>query len=113
MPRSTFLAAVLALGWMGAAALAGEAAPGRADGGQQDACCDAAPCCCPDTYCKKPLPCVPCVKLGCGCDNYCKKPWPCIPCPVQSCCPDNYCKKPWPDLCRPLDRQFYRCPPCN
>ena len=69
------------------------------------------PCCCPNDYCRKPLPCVPCGPLEWLRDDYCRKPMPCVPCPCIGGCPDDYCRKPCPDLCRPLDRQNYRCGP--
>ena len=105
MPRSISLAAILTL-WLGAASLAGE----PADTARPCPGCAAAPCCCPDDYCRKPFPCIPCPPAR-GCvDDYCKKPSPCIPCPPARGCVDDYCKKPFPDLCRPLNRQFFRCP---
>jgi len=56
--------------------------------------CDARRCCiCPDDYCPKPLPCVPCAPLG-RCDCYAPKPLPCPPCALRYCAPDDYCPKP-------------------
>src|SRR3990172_4664755 len=57
--------------------------------------CDARSCCvCPDDYCPKPLPCVPCAPLG-KCDCYCPKPLPCPPCPLRYCAPNDYRPKPY------------------
>lgn len=73
------------------------------------ACVGAPMPCCPDDYCGKPLPCVPCW-TGCCCpDDYCRKPLP-NPClPLACCCPDDYCRKPLPKLsCHPLPA-CYRC----
>src|SRR5688572_2174095 len=50
------------------------------------------PGCCPDNYCKKPLPCVYCDWCG-RCDDYCKKPLPCTHCDWRGTC-DDYCPKP-------------------
>ncbi|HPM81055.1 MAG TPA: hypothetical protein PLF81_10160 [Candidatus Anammoximicrobium sp.] len=63
--------------------------------------CAVVPCCCTDNYCRKPLPCLPCVPLPTACDNYCRKPLPCIPCVKFQCCADDYCRKPFPQLCCP------------
>jgi len=54
-------------------------------------------CCCADTYCPKPLPCVTCQPLCCP-DCYCPKPLPSVCC-QPLCCPDNYCCKPFPSIC--------------
>jgi hypothetical protein len=56
--------------------------------------CDARRCCvCPDYYCPKPLPSVPCAPLG-NCDCYQAKPLPCPPCFLHYCAPNDYCPKP-------------------
>ena len=69
--------------------------------------CDARRCCtCPDDYCPKPLPCVPCAPRGC-CDDYCAKPLPCVPCALRGCC-DDYCPKPCAFTCRLAGRRGTR-----
>jgi hypothetical protein len=73
--------------------------------------CAVFPCCCPDDYCRKPMPCIPCVRLQGCCDDYCPKPEPCAPRFCTPRCPDDYCPKPLPQLCWPVNKQFYRCPP--
>lgn len=60
-------------------------------------CLPTAQCCCADTYCPKPLPCVTCQPMCCA-DCYCPKPMPMVCC-QPLCCPDSYCCKPFPDLC--------------
>lgn len=61
------------------------------DGCQRCRCAD--PCraglmlCCPDDYCRKPMPCVPCPSPCCSCDDYCRKPMPCVCYPAL---PVNY-----------------------
>jgi hypothetical protein len=63
--------------------------------------CDARRCCtCPDSYCPKPQPCVPCALRGC-CDDYCPKPMPCTA-SLRYCGCDDYCPKP----------SCIRLPPC-
>jgi len=56
--------------------------------------------CCPDDYCSKRLPCVPCARMTCCCGDNCGKPFPRICC-VTCCGPDDYCPKPLPCLCWP------------
>ena len=68
--------------------------------------------CCPDDYCRKPMPCVPCPPPSCCPDDYCRKPMPCVPCPPPSCCPDDYCRKPMPCLCWPPLPVKYSCGSC-
>ncbi len=51
--------------------------------------------CCPDDYCPKKLPCVPCPLKYCGRDDYCPKacpiyPPPCPP-PWYTCVPAGNC----------------------
>ncbi|MBN2578939.1 MAG: hypothetical protein JXB10_08105 [Pirellulales bacterium] len=73
----------------------------------------AVPCCCPDAYCRKPMPCVTCIKIPCSCNCYCPKPAPCVSCcKIPSSC-NCYCPKPMPRFCWPVLGQFYRCPPCG
>ncbi|MEN6450009.1 MAG: hypothetical protein ABFC96_05930 [Thermoguttaceae bacterium] len=71
------------------------------------------PCCCADDYCRKPFPCIPCPAIPRTHDCYCRKPLPCVPCAPTSCCPDDYCRKPYPRFCWPVNRECYRCAPCN
>ena len=112
MPRTIILAAVFALTCLGARAFAEDSSDKPAESARHADCCPTAPCC-PDNYCKKPMPCIPCPNW-CGTpDNYCKKPMPCVPCPNWCGCPDNYCKKPCPNFCLTRIWQFYRCPPCD
>ncbi len=68
--------------------------------------------CCPDDYCRKPMPCVPCPPPNCCPDDYCRKPMPCVPCPPPNCCPDDYCRKPLPNFCWPPSPVKYSCGPC-
>ncbi|MCE5267065.1 MAG: hypothetical protein LLG00_04190 [Planctomycetaceae bacterium] len=75
--------------------------------------CAAVPCCCPDDYCRKPFPCIPCGPLPTTADCYCRKPMPCIPCCCIPCCPDDYCRKPFPTFCWKVNKECYRCPPCE
>ena len=84
-------------------------AAGAAEIGPSAPCCEARCCCtCPDDYCPKPLPCVPCVLLG-KCDCYCRKPMPCPPCPLGYCGPNDYCPKPY-SICLPLcSPAWYTC----
>lgn len=112
MCRSTALTAFFVVACLGARLLMGEAAETRGESARHANCCAPMPCC-PDNYCKKPMPCIPCPKWCGSPDDYCKKPMPCIPCPNWCGCPDNYCKKPMPNLCLPRNWQFYRCPPCE
>ena len=70
----------------------------------------AVPLSCPNDYCRKPAPCVPCpVQTKCAC--YCRKPAPCPPCCCPLCCCDCYCRKPLPQCCWPVCCQYYKCPP--
>ena len=74
-----------------------------------DRCSRAPICCCPDDYCRKPLPCVECVP-NCGCcDDYCRKPLPGV-CPVP--CGFLYCydAKPLPCVFGPRCDQSCMCP---
>ena len=73
--------------------------------------CASIPCCCCDDYCRKPLPCVPCLTFAPSCNAYCRKPEPCLPCYCPGWCPDTYCPKPLPKFCWPVLNEFYRCPP--
>lgn len=66
-------------------------------------------CCCADTYCPKPLPCVQCEPMCCP-DCYCAKPLPVVCCEPM-CCPDTYCRKPFPDLCYGPPPVRYTCGP--
>ena len=65
--------------------------------------------CCPDDYCRKPLPgvCPPC---GTTCDTYCRKPLPGVPCLDKSCMPDCYRVKPFPP-CPRVCEPWYTCGP--
>ncbi len=66
--------------------------------------------CCPDDYCAKPLPGLPCPPAQCCPDNYCAKPLPAIPCDncEKSCaCYDIKPLPPVPRCCEP----WYKCIP--
>ena len=67
--------------------------------------------CCPDDYCRKPIPCVPPVQCG-GPDDYCRKPIPCVP-PVPCGGPDDYCRKSLPCLLCPPASPYLQCGPAN
>jgi hypothetical protein len=72
-----------------------------------EGCCQPI-CCCPDDYCPKEKPCVPCLRGPWCCDDYCRKSLPCLPCtPLGRCC-DDYCDKPCPAcpprLCAAVNR---------
>lgn len=114
LTRSASFLALLLLLSLGQIASAGEACDKPLGGTLQCTRCAVLPCVCPDDYCRKPMPCIPC-PAPCGCvDDYCPKPMPCIPCPVPCVCPDDYCRKPLPNFCWPVNSLFYRCPPpCN
>ena len=66
-------------------------------------------CCCPDDYCRKPLPCVPPNAKGCV-DDYCGKPLPCVP-PNRQGCVDDYCRKSCPIFLGRLCEPWYHCGP--
>lgn len=95
---SLALVAALALPMFAAAADIGPDAP----------CADARRCCvCPDDYCPKPLPSVPCAPLGC-CDDYCPKPLPSTA-PLCYCGPNDYCPKPCCLYLPPCWPAWYTC----
>jgi hypothetical protein len=68
-------------------------------------------CWCPDDYCPKALPTVPCVPKGCV-NDYCAKKLPTVPC-VPKGCVDDYCPKKcplvYPHVCEP----WYTCVPTD
>jgi hypothetical protein len=66
-------------------------------------------CWCPDDYCPKKLPCVPCTPRGCV-DDYCPKKLPCVPCNPRGCV-DDYCPKTCPIWLGPLCQPWYTCGP--
>lgn len=107
MRCSVTLAAILIsvchFSWAGA----GDASAQRGEAARHANCCATSPCC-PDDYCKKPMPCIT-RPTWCGTDDYCKKPMPCIASPQSCGCVDDYCKKSFPNLCLPRNWQFYRC----
>ena len=67
--------------------------------------------CCPDDYCAKPLPQIPCAKKYTCPDDYCPKILPqlCLPC--KKVCPDDYCPKILPPLRLPFCTPAHKCPP--
>lgn len=65
--------------------------------------------CCPDDYCRKSMPLLPCRPCG-QCDDYCRKKPPAIAC-FNDCGIDDYCRKPAPCACRPLNFNLFRCVP--
>jgi hypothetical protein len=98
MTRSTVYLATAALLWFGSDLLAAEPCASTVRASLRCTRCAYLPCGCPDDYCPKPLPCVPCLKLGGVADDYCPKPWPCIPCWRPCGVADDYCTKPLPCL---------------
>jgi hypothetical protein len=110
MTRSTLFLAALSLLWLGGQATAGGTDIYSGPTSKQ-ATTVGGPCGCSNDYCRKPMPCAPCGPQQWLCDDYCRKPMPCVTCPCAGGCPDDYCRKPCPDLCRPLDKQYYRCGP--
>jgi hypothetical protein len=68
------------------------------------------PCpCCPDAYCPKARPPVPCPVPCRGPDAYCPKPLP-VPCPFKYRGVNEYCPKPCPIL-SPCYPPWYTCGP--
>jgi hypothetical protein len=63
--------------------------------------------CCPDDYCRKPLPAV-CPPRGTTCDTYCRKPMPGVPCLPPACSADCYRVKPFPP-CPRVCEPWYTC----
>jgi hypothetical protein len=109
--RSALVLGVLAFIGPGSDLLAGDRAVPPLGAELRCARCMTVPCCCPDNYCRKPPPCIPCPVLGRCPDNYCPKPLPGVCGPAPGGCAVPYCRKPLPKLCWDVDRQFYRCPP--
>ena len=71
------------------------------------------PCpCCPNDYCPKKLPPVPCRVKCCCPDDYCPKRLP-IPCPLKYCGPDDYCCKPCPPVPLPCAPPWFTCGPAT
>jgi hypothetical protein len=69
--------------------------------------------CCPDDYCRKPMPCLYDVLPGCNGDDYCRKPMPCLYDVLRGCGGDDYCRKAMPCLlCPPLSPSL-QCAPCE
>jgi hypothetical protein len=66
---------------------------------------------CPDDYCRKPMPCIPCFIKSCMPDDYCPKPIPCVPCMPKGCV-DDYCPKPFSFCLPPSIRPWYSCGSC-
>jgi hypothetical protein len=66
-------------------------------------------CWCPDDYCPKPLPSVPCNAKGCV-DDYCPKPLPSVPCNAKGCV-DDYCPRTCPLSLGRLCEPWYTCGP--
>ncbi len=111
MRRFRLMLTFLCLAWIGRTVVAGEIAGKPLGDALRCSRCAAVPCVCPDDYCRKPFPCLPCLRLPGLPDDYCRKPFPCIPGLGPGRCADDYCRKPVPDPCGPVLRQFYRCPP--
>jgi len=111
MSRFVWCLGVLALLCPAERSAAGDLCPGSLGRELECTRCAAVACRCPDNYCPKPCPCIPCPALPASPDCYCPKPPPCPPCLCLSWCPDNYCPKPCPQFCWPVNRQFYRCGP--
>lgn len=68
-------------------------------------------CWCPDDYCPKRLPAVPCVPKGCV-DEYCRKSLPCVPV-NQKGCVDDYCPKACPIILWRCSNAPYTCGPAQ
>jgi hypothetical protein len=66
-------------------------------------------CWCPDDYCRKDIPSVPCNAKGCV-DDYCRKSPPCVPANPRGCV-DDYCRKTCPLILGPLREPWYSCGP--
>ncbi len=66
--------------------------------------------CCPDDYCPKPAPDVPCLQSCTTCDDYCPKCPPQIPCVPRGCQCDDYDCKDLPTVSCPPGGLF-TCPP--
>jgi hypothetical protein len=66
-------------------------------------------CWCPDDYCRKGIPSVPCNGKGCV-DDYCRKTLPCVPANPRGCV-DDYCPETCPLLLGPLREPWYSCGP--
>ena len=62
---------------------------------------------CPDDYCAKKLPPVPCPFGVAGPDDYCAKPLPWVA-PFKYCGVDDYCQKPLPTVV-PCYPPWYTC----
>ena len=101
MNRSTWCLAVLSVLTLADYAGAGDSWFRCLQRERQCTGCAATPCCCPDDYCRKPLPCLPCVPLQGCCNDYCPKPPPCVGGLCLPCCGDDYCRKPLPQFCCP------------
>lgn len=99
MNRSVSLLAMTCMFWLAQGSFAGEHHGKSVDRQLQCVRC-AAPCRC-DDYCRKPMPCLPCLSFCGTVDDYCRKPMPCLPCLSFCGTVDDYCRKPMPDLCCP------------
>jgi hypothetical protein len=78
----------------------------------QRSCCPPPIAGCPDDYCRKPIPCIPCLPPSCACDDYCRKSLPCVPCLSQCGLCDDYCRKPFPNFCWPPSPGLRCVPSC-
>ena len=67
--------------------------------------------CCPDDYCKKPLPLL-CPVRSCGPDDYCPKPLP-LTSPLKCGGVDDYCPNAGPIHLPPCYPPWYTCRPAN
>jgi hypothetical protein len=105
----TLAIAALVVVFAAQAALAGEGCL-RCKGA--DPCRAGLMLCCPDDYCRKPMPCVPCPCNTWCPDDYCRKPMPCVPCLNTTWCADDYCRKPMPCVCYPASPVKYSCGSC-
>jgi hypothetical protein len=65
---------------------------------------------CPDDYCPKPLPPVPCPGWTCAPDDYCPKRLPCAR-PVTCFRADDYSAKPCPITAPRCPPPWYSCGP--
>jgi hypothetical protein len=87
------------------------AAPARA--GWRDWWCCGKPCpSCPNDYCPKSLPLVPCPSRIHGPDDYCPKRLPCTR-PVTCFGADDYCPRPCPITVPRCPPPWYSCGACR
>lgn len=67
--------------------------------------------CCPDDYCKKVSPLIPCLPRCGSCDDYCRKSMPCLTDVGRCGTCDDYCRKGLPCLLCPPWSPYLQCGP--